>query len=306
MKISCVIVTFNRPVLLKKVVEAVLAQSFAVDDIIVVDNHSNEETTALLSELASDFNSITHLRLNNNTGGAGGFYNGIKAAYSKGADWIWVFDDDAIPEKDALEKLVSSNIFNFYLHGVQGRQLGFLASRVEWTDGTLCYMNIPRVHRDWPELQDMIPESVRLFSCSFVSALINREAVKRFGYPVKEFFIWYDDTEYTSRISEDMPGYFVPESRVVHYTNKNIRPLDPEHLDSNSLWKYQFGIRNETAVLAREGGVSGYLRATLFVASKSYLMLVNRVKLNLVFRFTLAGIRGLFFNYRKYIEFPET
>ncbi len=30
-----------------------------------------------------------------NTGGAGGFYRGVKEAYDRGSEWFWVMDDVA-------------------------------------------------------------------------------------------------------------------------------------------------------------------------------------------------------------------
>lgn len=36
---------------------------------------------------------------------------------------------------------------------------------------------------------------------SFVSLFLRTEAVRQFGLPIAEFFIWSDDWEYTRRIS---------------------------------------------------------------------------------------------------------
>ena len=46
------------------------------------------------------------IRMNKNIGGSGGFHEGIKKAYEKGYDWIWIMDDDAEPEKTALEEMM--------------------------------------------------------------------------------------------------------------------------------------------------------------------------------------------------------
>jgi GT2 family glycosyltransferase len=302
MKISCVVVSYNRVDLLKKVIGSLLNQTYPVDEIIVIDNNSGKDTRVYLDRISSSIDIVKYAQLYKNTGGAGGFYHGIKEAYNSGADWIWVFDDDAVPKKTALDKLVNSDVFNFFMHGDPGCPLGFLASRVEWIDGSICHMNTPRVHQNWSEMQDLLPENIKLFSSSFVSTLINREAVKKVGYPVKEFFIWYDDTEYTSRITNHMPGFFVPQSRVIHHTSLNMRPLDSAYLNSKSIWKYQYGIRNETSVLFCQ---HGFLRALSFVLSRCLRMAFARINPILVGRLFLAGINGMFLNYKRYIEFPE-
>ena len=42
-----------------------------------------------------------------NTGGAGGFYTGVKFAYENGADWVWTMDDDVVPNYECLEELMN-------------------------------------------------------------------------------------------------------------------------------------------------------------------------------------------------------
>jgi len=49
---------------------------------------------------------IYYLRLNKNLGGAGGFYEGIKAGYEKEYEWLWLMDDDGSPDNECLEKLL--------------------------------------------------------------------------------------------------------------------------------------------------------------------------------------------------------
>ena len=53
---------------------------------------------------------------------------------------------------------------------------------------------------------------------SFVSLLVHRGAVERHGLPIKRFFIWTDDVEFTARILRWETGYLVPKSVVHHKT----------------------------------------------------------------------------------------
>ncbi len=54
---------------------------------------------------------IHYIRMDKNTGGAGGFHEGIKRGYKAGYDWLWLMDDDTIPSSEALSLLVSSPFF---------------------------------------------------------------------------------------------------------------------------------------------------------------------------------------------------
>lgn len=75
------------------------------------------------------------VKLSQNIGGAGGVNIGNRLAVEKGADYVWVMDDDTIPQNDASEKLI--DIIK------KKDNIGFLASRVLWIDGTEHIMNKP-------------------------------------------------------------------------------------------------------------------------------------------------------------------
>ena len=95
-------------------------------------------------------------------------------------------------------------------------------------------------------------------SCSFVSALIPRWAVKAHGLPIADYFIWFDDAEYTRRIARSYPGIYCPESRVIHDTPDN-RGVNFGMMDDKSVWKFKYGARNETSFRRREQGLAGVL-----------------------------------------------
>jgi rhamnopyranosyl-N-acetylglucosaminyl-diphospho-decaprenol beta-1,3/1,4-galactofuranosyltransferase len=40
--------------------------------------------------------------LKKDVGGAGQFFVGLRLAYEKGFDWIWLMDDDVVPDLNAL------------------------------------------------------------------------------------------------------------------------------------------------------------------------------------------------------------
>lgn len=254
-KTAAVIVTFNRPGKLMKVLDALNTQTMRPDIILVVDNASTDETPDLVEARAKLDPSIRHLRLPKNVGGAGGFHAGIKAAFQIGAQYFWISDDDAYPEPDAIERLHDA------LTGFQsenGWRPSFACSRVEWIDGSLCEMNCPRTVWDWARFVKPDRPWALVDSCSFVSVMIPRWAVAEHGLPIADYFIWFDDAEYTRRIARSYPGIYVPESRVVHDTPDN-RGVNFGLVDEKSLWKFKYGARNETSYRWREGGLVSVL-----------------------------------------------
>ena len=72
MKISAVVVTYNRKQLLAECVEALLKQTYPVNEIVILDNASTDGTTDFLEKIGVLQNDIVkYIRLESNTGGAG-------------------------------------------------------------------------------------------------------------------------------------------------------------------------------------------------------------------------------------------
>jgi len=259
---AAVIVTFNRCAKLRLVLDALLDQTVLPDRIFVIDNASTDETEQYLQAMQAQEPRIQHVRLPENIGGAGGFHEGTKIAYEEGFDYIWLSDDDAYPEPDALELL---------LHGIRNFQErfswrpSFACSAVKWTNRDLCEMNTPSPVWDWPRFYSKETPYFLVSSCSFVSVLVPRWAVEKHGYPIKDYFIWYDDAEYTQRLAKSYPGIYCPDSVVIHDVPEN-KGVNYALVNDGNLWKFRYGARNEASFRRREqgwGGVAIFLRGVL-------------------------------------------
>ena len=299
-RIACVVVTHNRLELLKETLQAVLNQSLQPDILMVVDNKSTDGTRQWLIERAESNPSIAPIMLDKNTGGAGGFHYGIKKAYGSGYNWFWLMDDDCIPERDALENLITSAAS---MGDDIEPELGFLASRVCWTDGERHIMNIPRTDYKWWSYHPKVPYSIRIAHASFVSVLINARAVQKVGLPIKEFFIWHDDVEYTDRITRNnFLAFSIETSRVIHKTPLNRGP-DYTDIRPQDLWKWKYGARNWVAF--RKYQRYGWIKALRQIYYMWSAMLRHRVAPHIQMPILWSAFRGLLFNYRKLIEYPE-
>ncbi|SIS97283.1 glycosyltransferase family 2 protein [Paracoccus saliphilus] len=285
---TAVIVTYNRSAKLMKVLDALERQSLSLDTILIVDNASTDDTQDRVEAYAKDMPVIRYLRLPENVGGAGGFHEGIKAAYMQGAHYIWVSDDDAYPEPDALQKLQEAIIE--FEDSYQWRP-SFACSRVEWTDGSLCEMNTPHPVWDWARFVRPGKAWALVDSCSFVSVLIPRWAVKEHGLPIADYFIWFDDAEYTRRLSRSYPGIFCPESRVTHDTPDN-RGVNFGLVNDKSLWKFKYGARNETSFRRREQGFPGVVA---YIYSVHQQMKKGRIPWKLRWKIFRSILRGMAF-----------
>jgi len=260
--VAAVIVTFNRSKKLSNVLDALEKQTQEIDAIYVVDNASTDDTAELMKSRADE--RIIHVRLPENIGGAGGFHEGMKVAYANGHDLFWISDDDAYPEPTAVEELVTQ-LTTF--EGDTGWRPSFACSHVKWVDGTLCEMNVPQPVWDWPRWYTQSRSVALVGSCSFVSVLVPRWAVQEHGLPIKDYFIWHDDVEYTMRIARSYPGLFCPDSIVVHDTPEN-KGVNFSLVTEQSVWKYKYGVRNEVSRRYRDSGIMGVAAFAYHVRSQ--------------------------------------
>lgn len=240
-KVVAVIVTYNRKEKLVKCIEHLLQQTYSTD-IIIVDNESTDGTRMSLKTYIDNEQIIYH-STGENLGGAGGFSEGIKYAYRLGYDFFWIMDDDCMPKKDSLENLM--------LIQNQKKNCGFLASKVLWKDGNICTMNIQR-ETPFRKVRDFSSKTVNIAMASFVSLLVSRKVVKDVGLPIKEFFIWTDDWEFTRRISQKYDCYLVNDSIVIHDSATNIGANIASD-DASRIQRYSYLYRNDVYLYRREG-----------------------------------------------------
>lgn len=111
MKINTVVVTFNKIEILKECLVSLLSQKDVRDvdlQFYVVDNKSTDGTQEFLQELEKENTNVHAIFSKENIGGAGGFHLGIQKAMSNNPDYIWVMDDDTIPDSFALYELIGT------------------------------------------------------------------------------------------------------------------------------------------------------------------------------------------------------
>jgi rhamnopyranosyl-N-acetylglucosaminyl-diphospho-decaprenol beta-1,3/1,4-galactofuranosyltransferase len=211
-RVIAVVVTYNRRELLLEALAALRGQSRAPDAVLVVDNASDDGTSAAVRTHHPE---VRLLEMTRNTGGAGGFAVGVSAALEDGADLIWLMDDDTIPRADALAELLLAR------ERYRDAAPAVVASRVEWTDGRPHPMNTPRTKPFASRAARAAAAPVGctpIRSASFVSVLLDATVVAQRGLPVADYFLWNDDFEYTARLIRGGVGLLCPRSIVLHKT----------------------------------------------------------------------------------------
>jgi GT2 family glycosyltransferase len=246
MNIGVVIVTYNRKEMLEQTLKQFSMQTKKPAYIIVVNNASSDETEHYLTiweEEKEEYLKIV-LNLKDNTGGSGGFYEGLKHSLKCEADWVWVSDDDAVPEINAIEEAYN------YLESKKENlnQISAICGQV--LNHGIIDINHRKNYftRGIRILEQPIPEAeyekkeFELNAFSYVGTIISREKMKQVGLTLKDYFIWWDDTEHSLRLSKVGKIICVPAIQIHHDVGGGEFEVN---------WKTYYGFRNMTDMYRR-------------------------------------------------------
>ena len=238
--IGVVLVTYNRLDMLKKAIKSYDVQTKKPQYILIVNNACNDGTLEYLNQwscIESEYKKIV-INLDKNIGGSGGFYEGLLRAEQMDAEWIWVSDDDAFPYKNAFEEAEKYILKNKNFVQNISAVCGMVINNGEID---IDHRKIMRQHGLSIKIKK-VPESMyrsnfEINAFSYVGTIINKEKLLEAGLPEKEFFIWFDDTEHSLRLSKKGKIICVPTIKVYHDTVAEKEKVS---------WKTYYGCRNLT------------------------------------------------------------
>ncbi len=192
--------------------------------IVVVDNGSVDGS---VFEIRKRFPEVEIIENKTNLGFAGGNNIGIKCAINNRADYVLLINNDTIVEENFLGELV--NI------GESDREIGILGSKICYYDepkiiwsagGKVNCLKNKGVHIGLNEIDkgqyDKTKEADYLTGCCL---LIKREVIEKIGVLAEDYFLYYEDTDFSLRTKKS--GYkcfYVPESKIYHKVSRSTRP----------------------------------------------------------------------------------
>ena len=212
MSVTAIIVTYNRRKELFRCIDTVLNQTVQPDYLLIVNNASTDDTEnciylkfgvfvnafAFEQDIvlkSQDYNRMPIYLVNKsfNTGGAGGFYTGLKIAHQYLAtDFYWMMDDDGYPSKECLERQLAYTKKCDYIMPVS----------IDLKNHAHLSWNTRKKNKkktiQYEELKNSWGE-VMPFVFPFNGSLLSYKLVTQVGYIKPELFIWGDDYEHYYR-----------------------------------------------------------------------------------------------------------
>ncbi|MFC1666047.1 glycosyltransferase, partial [Pseudomonadota bacterium] len=103
--VSIIVPAYNHARFLRKRLDSIFQQTFRDFEVILLDDASTDETSAILKEYQHKFDTILDINKKNSGSTFSQWTKGIKKA---NADLVWIAEDDDLCEQDFLEKLLPS------------------------------------------------------------------------------------------------------------------------------------------------------------------------------------------------------
>jgi len=282
-KLAAVVVTYNRLEKLKTTLSYYEKQTASCDHLVIVNNCSTDGTEEYLSEWEKKEASFKKhvIKTPSNIGGAGGFHTGMEYALGLEVDWIWVGDDDAYPDSSAFA------LFYDYVahHNCDG--ISAICSSVSLPNGERSWEHRSRLVKGfrWKRLnceKHLYEQPEFEFDyTSYVGSIFNVKALRKCGLCIKDFFIYYDDSEHSLRLHDYGKLICLPAIQVLHDAPIEIKT--PGDVDLS--WKLYYEIRNSIYCYRRHHFVNALYISQLYYRSYSHLRwmgIYNKVSMQMI------------------------
>ena len=277
MNVYAVTVTYgNRCHFVASLAERLMATN--VYKLIVVDNGSGAENKARLGGLADTYPSkIEIISLPENTGSAGGFKKGLMLAGSRGdCDFIWLLDDDNLPDFNALEQLLHTYqklnenccLVSLRKNRILYRKIFNEADVKRKFNPYNSFINYSFLH--WfrkkvlysREKLSLIPIPYAPYGGMF----FRKQLLQTIGYPLDQMYLYRDDHEYSHRIVR---------AGLKIYLNRESTIEDME-VSWHGRKKYRFFSRFMIVVDGEETKTYFLIRNSIFFERKYFV--TNRIE----------------------------
>lgn len=215
-KVSVVIPTFNRALLVQRAVRTVLAQTYTDIEVLVVDDGSTDDTCAVLRSLVEEDSRLRYLRHEINRGAQATRNVGCRAVSSEYVAFL-DSDNEWLPDKLRLQMEIFER---------SGDQLGvvYCGFRVLYPDQSYFDM--------WPRHRgDVYRAALRRWLTDTSTLVVRRDILEKVDY-WDERIRTYQEWDMCIRLARVAKFEFVPELLVLYYRHPSQRISNDRFLNA--------------------------------------------------------------------------
>jgi GT2 family glycosyltransferase len=251
-KVSIIVLNWNNYADTKECLESLGKISYPNYEIIVVDNGSQDGSTARIQK---EFSQHIYLYNKSNLGFTGGNNVGMRYAIEKGSDYIFWINNDMIVDKGFLEPLMEA--------GEKGAELvgpvTYYYNEREKVYSAGEDLNFFRTGLKRYKIEGK-PREVDSLGGAF---LIKKEVIDKIGYFYEPYFLNCEETDYCFQARKaGFKVFFEPKSKIWHKVGTTLRKIPAQ-----ATYYYY---RNKLLFIKRN---YFYLRYLLYLYWNLYLVL---------------------------------
>ncbi|MEO1427507.1 MAG: glycosyltransferase family 2 protein [Cyanobacteria bacterium J06633_8] len=277
-------------------VEALNNQSFSVTKILIIDNSSSQPV------FISNDDKVIIQKHPENIGISGGLNIAFKFAIEKNYDFIWTFDQDSIPQKDCLEKLLKE--YKIKLN--TNYPIGIIAPVSIDTRTNKIIQGATFIKDHFTGCQHLSKNHAYECDAPITSgSLIPTTVAKKNPLPDIDLFIDGIDMDYGLRLKQN--GYhnlIVPKAILEHKFGNPIKVKffqQESFIQVYSALRHYYICRNHTYLSTRHAKgfykLTGCLRRLKYMIHSIYLILLYETEQKLLkvwacFKGTIDGFQG--------------
>lgn len=250
----------------KKCLDSLLTQTYKNFGILVVDNHSSDNSLTILRKIEKKHSKLTVLANPTNTGFAGGVNTGIRYALERSFDAVALFNNDAVADKNWLKELVTVispknvGIATGLLLDADGKTID--SSGEFYSTWGLAY---PRGREHGVETA---PQAGDVFGGTGGATLYKTNVFKGIGLFDEDFFMYFEDVDVSFRAQ--LAGWrvvYTPKAIAYHKRGVSTKKIPGLALQKNFSNLPQVFVKNVPRGLLWHIGSRFYFSYVLFLGN---------------------------------------
>lgn len=226
-KVYIIIVNWNGEADTLECLESLKNNDYPNYKVVIIDNGSDRE-------IRIDDSKVKVIYNKKNLGFSGGNNVGIKYALKNKAEYVLLLNNDTIVSNNFLSKMIrvaekdeKAGIIGPKIYFPDSKKIWFAGGEINWlyNKGTMRGFNqIDNGQYDYPEAQ----KTDYITGCCL---LIKNEAIKKIGLMPEEYFLYYEDTDWSLKAKkEGFECIFVPAAVIWHKGSKSSIAESPSYI----------------------------------------------------------------------------